>query len=220
MWLPDGSQITPRVNAIYSNSMGFADILLPRETLEQHTSEQLDAEVFVSTVPGHSPEQFRGAVAGLRSETPTLEVIDREAYTEILNEDIRQNSRVTYLLAGLAALYTAIAIVNTLMMSISERTREFARLRMIGSTRRQVVTMVVLETVIVIALGVGLGVGISLLANVGFSAGLLGYWKLVIPWFSFLAILAGVTLLGFAASTIPALLASRSQPHAAIGGQD
>lgn len=217
IWLPDGTRITPRVAAIYTNSMGFADILLPREILARHTSEQLDAETFVSIAPDVSVEQFRMAVEELSGEIPTLQVIERQAYTELLNEEIRANTRVTYLLAALAAIYTAIAIINTLMMSISERAREFARLRMIGSTHRQVVTMVVWETAIIVALGAGLGVGISLLANMGFSAGLFGERQIIIPWPGFIAVLAGVLALGFGASIIPAWLASRSNPSAASG---
>jgi putative ABC transport system permease protein len=217
MWLPTGSRITRHVVAIYSHSMGFADILLPLNLLSQHSSGQLLSEVFVSTTPETSDTGFRNAVAGLQSELPTLEVIDRQSYIESLSEQIRENSRVTYLLAGLAVIYTAIAIANTLMMSISERAREFARLRMIGATRRQIVKMVLWETVIVVTLGVGLGLGISLLANSGFTAGLFGASTLVIPWVSFLAVVAGVVMLGFASSVFPAWLASRSTPHDAIG---
>ncbi len=220
MWLPDGEIYRPQVIAIYVNSMGFADVLLTRELLAQHTAEHLDAELFVSTAPNVDAGRFRDAVDGLRSEIPTLQVIDRAAYIDLLNEEIEENTRVTFLLAALAAIYTAIAIVNTLMMSISERGREFARLRMIGSTRRQVVDMVMWETAIVVALGVGLGVAISLLANLGFAAGLLGERQMVIPWPGFLAAIAAVILLGFAASLIPAWVASRSNPQAAIGAQE
>jgi putative ABC transport system permease protein len=220
LWLPDGTLFHPRVAAIYTYSMGFADVLLPREVLSQHTAEQMDAEIFVASAAGVGPDQFRSAISGLRREIPTLEAIDRATYTAILNEEIRANTRVTFLLAGLAATYTAIAIVNTLMMSVSERTREFAQLRMIGSTHGQVVTMVVWETVIVVVLGVGLGVGISLLANIGFSAGLFGYRLLVIPWFGFLTILGAIITLGFAASAIPTWLAMRSLPQVAIGARE
>jgi putative ABC transport system permease protein len=220
IWLPDGTRATPRVVAVFDNSMGFGDILMPQDLLMEHSTEQLVSEVFVSTSTDVDESGFQEAIADLQRDIPTLEAIDQQSYIDMLSKEIQENTRVTYLLGLLAVIYTAIAIVNTLMMSISERAREFARLRMIGATRDQVVRMVFWETTIVVVFGVSLGLGISLLANSGVSAGLYGTSTLVIPWFSFIALVGGVILLGVASSLIPAWLASRSTPHAAIGGPE
>lgn len=220
LWLPDGRHMTPEVVAIFDYSMGFADVLLPREQMVQHASAQLVSEVFVSMSPDVDADAFQQAIADLQGDIPTLEAIDQTAYRDMLNAAIQENTRVTYLLGLLAVIYTAIAIVNTLMMSVSERTREFARLRMIGATRGQVVMMVFWETVIIVTFATVLGLGISLLANAGFSAGLFGASTLLIPWPEFIAVVTGVTLLGVASSLIPVWLASRSTPHAAIGAQE
>jgi putative ABC transport system permease protein len=66
---------------------------------------------------------------------------------------------------GLAALYTAIAIVNTLVMSVRERTSELARFRLAGRTPRQALRLLFTEAALLLGVGAGPAAGV-----IGFTA--------------------------------------------------
>lgn len=84
------------------------------------------------------------------------------------------NAEVNFLAMGLVVAFTAIAVVNTLAMSVAERVREFALLRLAGATRRQVLRMLRTEALAVLLLAVALGSAIALAVLTAFSIGMTG----------------------------------------------
>ncbi|MFF8193089.1 FtsX-like permease family protein [Streptomyces bobili] len=72
---------------------------------------------------------------------------------------------------ALVLAFTAIAVVNTLAMAVSERVREFALLRLAGATRRQVLGMLRTETVSVLLIATALGSAVALAVLTAFSIG-------------------------------------------------
>lgn len=75
---------------------------------------------------------------------------------------------------GLIIAFTAIAVVNTLAVSVSDRTREFALLRLVGTTRRQVMGMLRIEAAVVLLVAAALGTGIAYAVLTAFSLGMTG----------------------------------------------
>jgi len=112
-------------------------------------------------------------------------------------------------------------VVNTLSLSVIERTREIGLLRAVGVTRRQLRTMIRLESVVVAVLGGVLGTVLGVLFGASMVTALEedGLTDLAIPW----PLLAGFLLLaavaGVLAAALPARRAARQDVLKAIGAE-
>jgi len=115
------------------------------------------------------------------------------------------------LLLGLAMIIAVLGIINTLALSMTERTREMGLLRAVGMRRGQVMWMVTVESVVIsvfgallgIAVGVGLGIAVfEALRDEGFT-------KLAFPWPLMVAYVIASVFVGLAAALIPAIRAAR-----------
>jgi putative ABC transport system permease protein len=115
------------------------------------------------------------------------------------------------LLLGLAMIIAVLGIINTLALSMTERTREMGLLRAVGMKRGQVMWMVTVESVVIsvfgallgIAVGVGLGLAVfQALRDEGFT-------KLAFPWPLMVAYVIASVFVGLAAALIPAIRAAR-----------
>jgi putative ABC transport system permease protein len=94
----------------------------------------------------------------------------------------RSNSGLFAALMGLAGIFTAVAVVNAVVMSTADRRREFTLARMAGLTRGQVVTVALVESGTVVVVGVLLGSVVAGAALAGIAAGPYGLAALAIPW--------------------------------------
>ena len=94
----------------------------------------------------------------------------------------RSNSGLFAALMGLAGIFTAVAVVNAVVMSTADRRREFTLGRMAGLTRGQVVAIAVVESATVVVVGVLLGALVAAAALAGIAAGPYGLAALAIPW--------------------------------------
>ncbi|MFF0339786.1 FtsX-like permease family protein [Kribbella sp. NPDC004875] len=94
----------------------------------------------------------------------------------------RSNSGLFAALMGLAGIFTAVAVVNAVVMSTADRRREFTVARMAGLTRGQVVAVALVESGTVVVVGVLLGACVAGAALAGIAAGPYGLAALAIPW--------------------------------------
>ncbi len=99
----------------------------------------------------------------LRSAYPTVEVRNQEQLKERQEQDVNTLLLLVYALLSLAVIVSLFGIVNTLALSIHERTRELGMLRAVGMSRRQVRTMVRYEAVITALIGAILGMVLGVL---------------------------------------------------------
>jgi predicted lysophospholipase L1 biosynthesis ABC-type transport system permease subunit len=128
---------------------------------------------------------------------------------------------VLYLLYALLALAIVIAIldvINTLALSVIERTREISLLRAIGGTRLQVRRLVRLESVLVAVHGALAGLALGLAWGIAGQKVLTAYGvtALTIPWPTIAVVLTGAAFVGFAAAILPAYRAARMNTLTAI----
>lgn len=118
-----------------------------------------------------------------------------------------------YLIGGIAVLYTGVAVANTLVMSTRRRGREFALLRLTGSTPRQLLAMVAGEALLVVAVGGLLAAGVVAVSLAGLWAALrqlVPGAQVVVPLVPFLATSAACLVVALAAVLVPARLALRT----------
>ncbi|MEU8221618.1 ABC transporter permease [Kribbella sp. NPDC048915] len=122
----------------------------------------------------------------------------------------RDNSGLFAALMGLAGIFTAVAVVNAVLMSTADRRQEFRLARLAGLTRGQVVAVALVESATVVVVGVLLGSLVAAAALAGVAAGPYGLAALAIPW-RLLALMFGSALVVVGAAT--ALTAARATPH-------
>ncbi|MFG1963396.1 FtsX-like permease family protein [Nonomuraea sp. NPDC049028] len=229
-WLADGSPVDLRVGAVFDRGLGFADIVLPRTEArtEARAGAQtgvragvragLDSAVLVRARPGHADELDR-ALAAFEREQPAVRALDREEYGGAAETSIERNITGTYLVLAVLVSFTAVSLVNTLVMGTAARTREFALLRAVGASRRQIVRMIGWETGIVLAIGVVVGTVIACVALAGANGALSGSMMLTgLPMPLYPLVLAGVAVMGLASGLLAAGMALLSRPMDALGG--
>ncbi|GAA3368666.1 hypothetical protein GCM10020367_07930 [Streptomyces sannanensis] len=114
--------------------------------------------------------------------------------------------------------FAVLGVVNTLALSVVERTREIGLLRAIGLSRVQLRRMIRLESVVIAVFGALLGLGLGMIWGVAVQQvlALEGMTALAIPWGTILAVVAGSVVVGLVAAVLPALRASRMNVLAAI----
>jgi putative ABC transport system permease protein len=112
--------------------------------------------------PGVTPEQGRAALEPILKPYPNLELQDNAQYKADQQAQIDQIVALIYILLLLALITALVGIANTLALSIHERTREIGLLRAVGTSRRQIRSMVRWESVIICLLGAINGLAIGL----------------------------------------------------------
>jgi putative ABC transport system permease protein len=131
---------------------------------------------------------------------------------------VNQLLGLVYVLLALAVLISLIGIVNTLMLSVIERTREIGLLRAVGMKRRQVRAMIRSESVIIALVGAVVGVLLGTGLGIAFASSLRnhGVTDIVVPLPSLIGFLILSAVLGLGGATWPARRASNLDVLAAI----
>jgi putative ABC transport system permease protein len=118
---------------------------------------------------------------------------------------------IVQILLAVAMLIAVLGIVNTLVLSTLERTRELGMLRAIGLRRGQVMRMITVESVVISLFGalLGIAVGAGLGAAVVRALKDKGFAALALPWQLMATYLVAAAVVGVVAAIIPAVRAAR-----------
>ncbi len=143
---------------------------------------------------------------------PTAKVLTRSGYQQQLEAAADKQSLAVYVLLAVIGIFCAMALVNAMTMATAERAREFALLRLIGASKRQVRTMIRAETLIVVTFGLVIGSIIAAPGLVAFNYSLTGSAVPSVSIRTYVGLLAVYALLGFAAGILPTRLALRMNP--------
>jgi putative ABC transport system permease protein len=203
--LPDGTRTELRLVATYERGLGLSDVLVPEALATRYAPEALAVAVYVK---GDGPSAGSGLRA-LAQRHPTLAVLSPEAYLSGMERSGAGQTTAVYVFILLIGLYTAISVVNTLLAATAARVREFAALRLAGSTRRQVLTMVGGEAAITVVIAVLLGTLIAVTTLVASSLALARTPAFAAPPLVYLGIVALAAVLGLAGTLVPARMALR-----------
>ncbi|MBI2239125.1 MAG: FtsX-like permease family protein, partial [Actinobacteria bacterium] len=189
----------------YAEDDLLGDYLISLDTFGANFTEQLDSIVFAKAA-GVPVGEARAAVRKVLADFPNVEVDDQAQFKEKQAGFIDQLLALVSALLGLAIVIALFGIVNTLGLSIFERTRELGLLRAVGMTRRQVRSMVRWESVIIAVLGAVLGAVIGVLFGWAMQRALVdqGVTELSIPAGQLGLYVALSALAGVLAAVLPA----------------
>ncbi|MBT2511177.1 ABC transporter permease [Streptomyces sp. ISL-98] len=210
--LGDGTPATLTVAAVYARGLGFGDLTLPHGLVARHVDSPLAAAVLVAADKTADLGAAQKELAKAVQKFPGVSVLSPESVDELQQEQQRTNAEVNYLAMGLVLAFTAIAVVNTLAMSVSERIREIAMLRLAGATRRQVLRMLRIEALSVLLIGAVLGTGIALAVLTAFSVGMTGSAAPAVRPLVYATVVGGAGLLALVATALPGRAALRTRP--------
>ncbi|MGO4635499.1 ABC transporter permease [Streptomyces sp. 2RAF24] len=173
--------------------------------------------VFATAKDGQEDAAYEGLKKAL-APYPQYQVADQADYKKQLQDQVGQLLNIVYGLLALAIIVAVLGVVNTLALSVVERTREIGLMRAIGLSRRQLRRMIRLESVVIALFGALLGLALGL--GWGTAAqrllALEGLGVLEIPWPTILTVFVGSAFVGLFAALVPAFRAGRMNVLGAI----
>ncbi|MFI8450258.1 ABC transporter permease [Streptomyces erythrochromogenes] len=170
---------------------------------------------------GQSDAAAYTSVKAAMGEYPQYAVRNQADYKQALKDQVGQLLNMVYGLLGLAIIVAVLGVVNTLALSVVERTREIGLMRAIGLSRRQLRRMIRLESVVIALFGalLGLGLGMGWGATAQQLLALEGLKVLEIPWPTIIGVFAASAFVGLFAALVPAFRAGRMNVLNAIASE-
>ncbi|MFJ6087067.1 ABC transporter permease [Streptomyces sp. NPDC092369] len=220
---PGGQRTQLKVGALtdQDGSDGFGmqgGLFLAIAAVEKYVPGGQDSALYVNASSGTSPDQLRKRLDTTLDPYPQVQVRDLADYKKLVHDQIAVLLYLVYALLGLAIVIAVLGVVNTLALSVVERTREIGLLRAIGLARRQLRRMIRLESVVIAVFGAVLGLALGLVWGVCTQQvlALQGMNALAVPWTTIVEVVVGSAVVGVVAALLPALRASRMNVLAAI----
>jgi len=213
---PEGD-LPLRVAGIYApNPVLFFSTVTTLQTLADQGYPKSDNALIIDAAPGAVGVQDR--LDQVVADLPVVTVKDQAGFAEEQRAPIDQLVLMIFALLGLALVIAVLGIVNTLALSVIERTREVGLLRAIGLGRGQLRLMITLESVVIAVLGallglvLGLGFGVAMMYAVRDE----GLEVISVPWGQLAAFVAASVVVGVLAAVFPARRAGRLDVLSAI----
>jgi putative ABC transport system permease protein len=208
---PRGTEVTYTAAATFDNPDLTGEFVIRNDTLGRDFGEDRVAIILIGLRLGADPDDVQDRLNDtLQDQFPIAEALDQQGVKDRISENVGRVLGLIYVLLALAIVISLFGIVNTLALSIHERTREIGMLRAIGMSVQQMRRVVRYEAVITALIGAVLGTVIGLffgwivmlpLADDGFS--------FTLPLGTILIMLVLATIAGVIAAIGPARRATR-----------
>jgi putative ABC transport system permease protein len=209
---PSGQKTTVKLKGVWDEPKGgspFAHITISTTLFDKFTPRPRDEMVLANTPGGVSDANtanLEHAVKGFAD----AKVQTRDEFKSNFEAPINRLLNLLYALLALSVIVSLVGIINTLVLTVFERTREIGMLRAVGMTRRQVRMMIRYESIVTALMGAVLGmvVGIFLALLVTHALSSSGI-VFAVPWIQIVYFVIAAILVGILAAVIPARRASR-----------
>jgi putative ABC transport system permease protein len=209
---------TLRIGGIYQANALIGSYLVSSAFFQSHYTARPPGALLLRT---NGSTAVDDAVTKALAPFPNIQVQTKAQFEQAQVSSVNQILGLVYVLLALAVLIALIGIVNTLMLSVFERTREIGLLRAVGMRRRQVRTMIRSEAVILAIFGaiigiiIGTGMGVALVSSLRNQ----GITDTVVPFSRLVIFLIIAAVLGLLAASWPARRAAKLDILAAIAAQ-
>lgn len=207
----EGKRTTVRLIGEYRAPVGVSGVVVSDRLYDRLYPQRDTQLVLVKAIPGQDLAVLQAAgQKQLDKNFPTAKIQTRHEYTDTMTKQVNQLLLLIYALLAMSIVISVFGIVNTLVLSVYERTREIGMLRAIGASRRQVRRMVRYESVITSIIGglLGIVVGVvfaSLLISQLGTEGIV----FALPGLQLVYMLIASAAVGIIAAVLPARRASR-----------
>ncbi len=173
---------------------------------------------YITLDEGADPGAIQRQVAALLADNPEVGVRSQADFLAQLTRQVNTSVVLLYVLLALSIVIAVLGIVNTLVLSIVERTRELGLVRAIGMGRAQVVQLVTVESVVIAVFGALLGLLVGTALGTAVARALRDEFipVLSLPWGSMVVFLALAVIVGLTAAILPAVRAARTDVLRAI----
>jgi len=187
-------------------------LVVAPSTLERASGgTSLDSLVLLHAATGAQPATQKLIQRELATDFPNIKVLTRDQFRSEQTAQVDQFLTVLVAILALSEIIAILGIINTLALSVFERTRELGLLRVVGMSRRQVRRMVRGESVVIAVLGGVVGLALGVLWGWAFTRALQeqGLTVFRVPVVEVLLFVLGSMIAGVVAAVLPAWSASR-----------
>jgi len=207
----DGRTARLRVIGEYKDPVLFTGFTVSNATADRLDIDENPVVTVVGFAPGADPARTQAAVErAVDQRFPAVEVRSNAEYKDEIEGNVNQILYLIYALLAISLIISLFGIVNTLVLSIYERTREIGMLRAIGTTRRQLRRIIRYESVITSVIGAVLGIAVGILFGWIIAEGLAEQGiEFAVPWGTLVVFLVLAVIAGVLAATLPARRAAR-----------
>lgn len=192
----------------------FGNVTISAPTFDATSSQPLNLYTFVNTRGGVTAENTAALTKAL-STFPNAKAMTRDEFKKAQTDSVKSILNVLYVLLALSVLVSLFGIVNTLVLTVFERTRELGMLRAIGLTRGQVKKMIRQESVITALIGAVIGIVLGLVLA-SLLAARLDEITFTVPTGQLIIFAVVSVVVGIFAAIWPARRAARLNPLEAL----
>ena len=199
------------VSGVYADVGSLGQALVPFSTVDAAGIKRADSTIAVNKKETAGFQTTRAAIERVTADNPSVVVQDKESFAEAQRAQVNTLLNLIYALLGLAIVIAILGIINTLALSVIERTRELGLLRAVGLERGQLRRMVTLESIAIAVLGAVLGIAAGVLFGVALQRTFAdtGITVLSIPVMQLAIFLVVAALVGILAAVFPARRAAK-----------
>jgi putative ABC transport system permease protein len=209
---PAGKTLRLKVTGIFDQPKGgspFEAVAISKTTFDRGFANH-DNQFTLLNIRGGPTSQNSARLEHALRAFPTAKVETRNEFRNSKLSQLNRPLHILYALLSLSVLISMFGVINTIVLSVFERTREIGMLRAVGMSRRQVRRMIRHESIVTALIGATLGMAVGIFLAAITSTALSKYGLVfALPYKSLAAFVVVAILAGTLAAILPARRASR-----------
>jgi putative ABC transport system permease protein len=209
---PTGKIVKLRVEGVFDPPNGgspFGNVTMSTSTFDANYSKPQNIMTLIN-IKGGITEANTARLNLSIGEFPEAKIQTAEQFKDNQAQILNKILNILYALLGLSVVISLFGVVNTLVLSVFERTRELGMLRAVGMTRRQVRSMIRHESIVTALIGGALGIAVGFFLAVLTTQALSDEGIVfAVPWMTIVFFVIATIVAGILAAVLPARRASR-----------